>query len=531
MILSKESLHDHFRQKEPNPIKFKIYYLISYILSIVVYAIFTKTLSNLTNVLSKIEVNLVILITSFIFIVSFFTLIQILISTKFNNLQFKLIEYYKNIPLTLINYLYLTRIYYMNINNFNYYFLSLSTIYFSIQSIINIILIEADDKKFNNLFFKFLFRYFFFISKSMSLILYLSTYNDDLSSPKSSSKVFISMFTFILVSFILSCTCFFIKTRLNFFQIFFESYIFLIDFNDKFFKCTLSKSLNKISLDIKLSRIQTVIYFLVNFIFILTSSYFWFFNSIEIYQQNQQKTMILSSLIEEKNKLIILSLMDLEEKIRIRQFELVIVFGSLTIAMLAYYIHYTFYENRQISEQAQNKKPLMEQARKSIGNCPKVILSIVDSFNDSSSFSTFTDSSIDEKREFTEDSRYNMTNLNRQKSCSLQFSSIAYESNLVFGYDTSSGVISSDTSMSSIYYDFCKFYRYSEAGNIWQNEKTFNRSTITTNTLTMHNKQFSNSVDGTINSKVMDWIKKADIEENSIKLSPKFHSTNLDLKF
>lgn len=531
MIVSNKLLNEQSTKKEPNLIKLKVYYLTSYVLSIVMFVIFTKTMSSLTDVLSKIQVNLVIITTSFLFIVSLFLIIQILISTKFNSFQFKLIEYFKNIPLTFVSYFYLTRIYYIKINNYNFYFLLLTTVYFSLQSIINIVLIESYNKNFKNLIFKFLFRYFFFISKSMSLILYLSTYNDNFSSPKSSYKVFISSFTFIFLSFTLSCTWYFVKTKLNFFQLFFESCVFLVDYNDKFFKCNLSKSLNKISLDIKLSKIQTVIYFLVNFISILTSSYFWFFNSIEVYQQIQEKTMVLSLLIEEKNKLTILNLIDLEEKISIRQFELVIVFGSLTIAMLAYYIHYSYYEIEQkdgIDTNFLNRKSLMEQARKSIGNCPKVIPSIVDSLNDCSSLSTLTNSSTDEKIDFMNDTRYDITNLNRQKSFSLQFSSFEYEDRLIFAYDTSSSVISSDTSISSIYQELSNYYKFSEAGTFWQSEKTINRSTITTNSLTKHNKKFSNSIEGTINSKVMEWIKKANIEENEINLTPKFHSTNLD---
>lgn len=515
--------------------KFKVYYSISNLLSIVIFALFVKTLSNTDNILNKSEINTIIIITSSLNLIASFSLITILTSNESKNFQCKLIEYCKNVPLTFIAYFYLTRIYYIKLNNYYFFILLLATLYFSIQSILNLILIEAKNSKLVNQIFKFLFRYFFFVSKSMSLVLYLSTFNDDIASSKSSFKVFFSFVTFILVTFILSSTWFYFKSKLNFFQILFESFIFLIDYNDKFFKYVLSKSVKKANLDIKLSKIQTVIYFIVNFIFILTSSYFWFFNSIEIYQQNQQKTTLLSLLIEEKNRLIILNLIDLEEKIRLRQFELVVVFGSFIIAILAFYIHYSFYENEQGVEKYPhflNRQSLMEQARKSLGNCPEAIPSVVDSFNECSSLSSLTDTSLSQKFDYYVDSRNNFTNLNKQKSFSLHFSSIPYEDKIIYGYDTSSGVISSTTSISSIYKEFSNFYRFSEPFSLWQSEKTFDKSSMTINNLSLHNRKLEQSAIVNTNSKVLTWIEKSGSQENDLtKLSPKFHSTNLDFLF
>ncbi|RNA19274.1 hypothetical protein BpHYR1_021375 [Brachionus plicatilis] len=78
------------------------------ILSIVIFVLFAKTLSSLTNILTKTEVNVIVAISSCLNLISSFILIQILLSAKFNNFYCKLIEFSKNIPLTLITYLYLT---------------------------------------------------------------------------------------------------------------------------------------------------------------------------------------------------------------------------------------------------------------------------------------------------------------------------------------------------------------------------------------------------------------------------------------
>ncbi|RNA19273.1 hypothetical protein BpHYR1_021374 [Brachionus plicatilis] len=265
----------------------------------------------------------------------------------------------------------------------------------------------------------------------MSLILYLSTFSDDIASPKS---------------------------------ILYESYILLVDYNEKFFKPDLKKS-------------------------------------------------------------------HTEEKIRMRQFELVVVFGSFIIAMLAYYIHYSYYDDGHEIEKLPsflNRRSLMEQARLSLGNCPKIIPSIIDSFDEGSSLSSLTDSSLNQQLDYSEQFKYNFTNLNKQKSFSLQFSSIPYEDKQIYGYDTSSGVISSATSISSIYKEFSNFYRFSEPFSVWQSELTFDKSSMTINNLSKHNRQFDQTENMTTNLKVMDWIKKADGQGNDVKTSPKFHSTNLD---
>ncbi|CAF0980507.1 unnamed protein product [Brachionus calyciflorus] len=291
--------------------------------------------------------------------------------------------------------------------------------------------------------------------------------------------------------------------------------------------------ITKQKLNLNLTSIQVLIYFTIQFILVLTSSYFWFFNSFDFYQQNQDKTTLLSLIIEQKNRIVLLNLIELEEKIKMRQFELVIVIGSFIISVLSYYIYYTYYfpiETEVKKIEVLNRRSLMEQARQFSNNSQLNMPSItIDSFHDTSSISSITESSLTNMTESIvssnpEESKLR-TNMNKHKSLSLHFS-IPYEEKFIYGYETSSGVISSASSLSSVYKEISYFHRFSEPFTMWSScNGTLNKSSITVNNLNLHNKQFDEQIEkSNTNNKIMEWFRKEGEElEIEIKKRLKLH--------
>lgn len=563
-----------------NKTKLKIYFLFTNLLTNTAFVLLAKCLHSIQIP------NALIAFFSILSLASFILAILIFLNKLSSSFYFQLNEYFKNLPLAYISYFYFTKVSYQkSTDEFTHYFLLTSSIYFSLVSIFNCVLIEHFRRELKpiNILFQFLFRYFNFISKSMSLILYLSTSSDETSNSNSSSngKILTNVVSYLTLSYLVYFVWYLLKLKyseLNIVKSLFESFKMLIDFNDKYFNRNEPRKFNSINL----TSVQVVLYNLVQLLVQLACAYHWYFKAIELYKTAQNKTTLLSLLTEINNRNALINLYELEEKLKVRQFELVTVIGSVVISMLSYYIYYSYYYeilpvktmeikniNGAISNQyinpSFNRKSTLERARLSltvegIEPIPTMFDKLdgfsIGTFGQSSSIGSISsfvssqttqieengkeascsscssvDTDLNNSDSFTKSSYSSSAssfepNFNRHKSMSLYHKKgMSYSDRYMFGYETSSGVMSSASSLSSIYNDL-SYFKNNEPSTLWTiPSKTINKTTMTTNNLSLFNKQAVEANKQCFNDKVLVWFNRNNVNSNVI--NTKSLSTNI----
>lgn len=268
------------------------------------------------------------------------------------------VQYLKELPLAFVCYFYLEKIYSQSHKtncSFYYYFTLFMSFYFSLIGIFNCILIESNLNReqptsSNSLMFHFLFRYFNFLSKSIPLVLLISSAD---SSNLFSIKLIILLYICISILLFFICNLRSIRTKSKqtneatsntneITQSFYESFKMFIDFNHTFFKSS-SESQRILKL-FKLATLKLVMLFFTQFVLIVSSAYIWFYRAVYIYNSSRSHTTLLSILTKYNNsRIALINLFEFEEKIKFRQLNFIIVIGSAFISYLSYYIYFTYY--------------------------------------------------------------------------------------------------------------------------------------------------------------------------------------------
>lgn len=283
------------------------------------------------------------------------------------------ISYFYELPLSLFTFFCFTQVYYLptRVDTLYLTVLVVASLYFSFIGILNCVLIEnlnrlrSKQTNYFGLFFSFLFRYFFFVSRAISFILLLSTYNDDLSNESKFMRYqlpasFHLAWIYLLLSFLLLNLywTFFISPKRQWtLGIGYESFKMLIDYNHSFFRPNKIKHIKfhetKSSLlKINLNKLIMIVHMSLRVLVQLSFAYFWYFKAILIYNHNQSKTTLLSLLSGLNTRLSLLNLYELEEKLKLRQLSLVTIIGCILISILCYFIYYAYYFSRHDLELA-----------------------------------------------------------------------------------------------------------------------------------------------------------------------------------
>ena len=285
------------------------------------------------------------------------------------------ISYFYELPLSLFTFFCFTQVYYMrSVNSLHLGVLVVASLYFSFVGILNCVLIEnlnrlrspqPTTKTYMGLFFSFLFRFFFFLSRALSFTLLLSTYNDDLSNESKFMRSqlpdsFHLAWIYLLIAFLIfNIYWMFVvdnggskRRRQWTFRCAYESFKMLIDYNHLFFRPLKNLKLFKINWIMTLHMSLRV---LVQ----LSFAYFWYFKAILIYNRNQSKTTLLSLLSGLNTRLSLLNLYELEEKLKLRQLSLVTMIGCILISVLCYFIYYSYYASRHDSIEIKIKSSLV----------------------------------------------------------------------------------------------------------------------------------------------------------------------------
>ena len=576
------------------------YFLLINTLAAVLFTLLSISLYNLTfkHRLALITVVTIIVLLSIISIMSIIIAILQTIRLKPSSLdltqqQFfgfqSMIQYIQFLPLAYISFFFFSQYNYLKSTKpFDYTVLIVCTIYFSVFGILNLVLTEIkllenylrfDTKK---VLFLFLFRFFFFTSKLISIVLFFSTRSDysffssditenstvtTFESHTHSIKI-LFIFLFYAIS---SYTIYFLwyfrvnkDKQTQFANIFFEPYKMLIDFNDNFFDRQQALNESKLNSRFKndsslekfirnllnFNSITVIVYFFYNIASQLIFAYYWYFCSIVTLGKIIQSRINIFNILNSKT--LLLNLNELEEILKFRQLLLVTVLGSILITILAYHIFYQYYfKNEFVGSSCTDNKinlrkhSLLEKARYPMKyelntNDHTIDGFSIDSFHHSSTISTV--SSTYEKRTHEScpprASSINQLNLlttqmyrNDIDSLSLSSDSSKFSSSFSFfssinldhnkatkiaGSDTSSGVNSSTTSLSSIYKQFNNLSSYEpystwEAANVnsvrnYKNLVTFTNQKFH-NMLSVQSKlEFKNSNAHSVNEKVSSWF-------------------------
>lgn len=333
----------------------RIYYIINNLSTLCVFALLSKCLYSLYPSITA----TILFVTSYTFatvvsISSIYFSPESKSSVTLNSLtKYQLVEYFKNTPLCYLTFYYFTRLSCLkSTNTFDYNLLLLSTVYFSLQTVINCILTEIRPSsllpiRFTSILFLFLFRYFAFLAKTISSVLLFSTLTDPnfVAVLRSSSdldnlelflakNIYLLTVIFLIVLFIFFFAWYLIKYNNeshrhdHLFCAAFESYKMLIEYNVRL-------------LDTKMSR---VLFQCGQFLLHLIAAYFWYYRAVIVLAKARTKTTILGLLTKQNHLRILVDLYELEEKLKTRQFELVCVLGSILISYLAQYIYFAYYE-------------------------------------------------------------------------------------------------------------------------------------------------------------------------------------------
>lgn len=354
-------------------VKFRLYLLLMNVLSLFVFMIFIKGLYNMNNtrIINQFNLNSITITFGVISILS------ILINMEFIRKRLKiksflkltqLFQYIKELTLAFISFYYFTKVSNNSYNQFNYYFLLTITIYFSTIGILNCVLIDEliskidqtspSGFKLQNFSFLFLFRYFYFLSKLMGFALFLTSYNDNFNQDHQNElKNYLFMFLIFTAYLLISFSVYFFVYLYYIYQnqndiliviikCCFESFKMLIDFNHEYFE-----SKNRIFSSTKWFRIMSLILYMSFQIFIqFLCWYVWYFNAFFIFNQIKTTTSLLSLLASSNSRLSLINLIELEQKLKTRQLEFIIIVGSIIISMLSYHIYYTYYFEEPIEK-------------------------------------------------------------------------------------------------------------------------------------------------------------------------------------
>lgn len=466
--------------------KLKSYYLVNNLLTILIVLLLLKFMYKFNN--STITTSLLFVgsVYACLTVVSFVLILSNLGGSTTG--KYEAIEYVKNIPLCYVTFYYFTKINYVkSADVFEYNFLLISTMYVSLQSIVNLILLQFGSScvRFVSFFFLFLFRYFFFLAKMFSAVLFLSTFDDasfinfiahDSTTNSVESLICKKVYTlcgfYALIAYLAYSVWYLAKYKResNLFRIGFEAYKIFVDFNEAFFVNSRSFLL--------------VLYMAFTFIVHVVLAYFWYFRAILYYTTARAKITLISLVASRlNNSMLVENLLELEEKLKNRQFELVCVMGSMVVCFLAEFIYYAYYP-MDISQQEQKKVCIVDEAPKvddgfsvnSYKHSSSVFSSSSFTRSTSSSSSSEDDNHTDEYMQYV---KKHQDQRRKSMECSTcgdasTMDKYVFDSDMFTGassslysfaagdkifrldYETSSGVISSETtsSMSSIYNDF-----------------------------------------------------------------------------
>ena len=438
----------------------------------------------------------------------------ILISFRFKETTFSLFSFYLLLTSVQLK------------TNLKYYTLIGLFIYFSLIGLLTCVVLENLDKfqtksaSLRHLAFLLLFRYFFFIWKWLSILLLIASLNDDLNW-----ELKLSIKLSLYIYLISSLTVYFIwhyfhiskKSRLSilnrFIQSIYEAFTLLFDYSHNYLYCSNAKLLES---QVRNGLIKKVSFFLALILVQLYLGYLWYYRTVLTYTSNLRKTSLFTLLTKINTGAELMNLAELEEKIKLRQMLLVVISGSIFISILCYHIYYSYYYEETLELYVKDESTTIPRS------CPtetgQVSISVVDNINEIDGFSfdsyqqssSISSSSVSPTfKQKIKCSTCSETNLEETLSLSLMQnaakSTVRHDRLSHFyslrpkktEHDTSSGIISSTSSLSSVYHNLSYFKNLED----WNTKL---RSNITLS-VKSEPKNVSNE---NFEDKIMVWFKK-----------------------
>lgn len=350
----------------------RIYYIINNLSTLCVLILLSKCLYTLYPSITAI----ILFLSSYTF-ATVFSISSIQLSSSSSSVslttRYQLVEYFKNTPLCYLTFYYFTRLNCLkSTNSFDYNLLVLSTVYLSVQTVVNCILVEIRTStlprlRLTPIFFHFLFRYFAFLTKIISTVLLYATLTDpaflavlrsslDLDSLELALARHVHSLAalFLLTCFVLFAVWHLLKTRHRplgrhyLARAAFESYKLMIEYNERLIRGWSTR----------------IAFMCVQFFMHIVAAYFWYYRAVIVLAKARAKTTLIGLLTRSNHLRVLMDLYELEEKLKTRQFEVVCVLGALLISFLSSHIYYTYYNMDEDENQDDMRKKEMASTLK-----------------------------------------------------------------------------------------------------------------------------------------------------------------------
>lgn len=408
---------------------FQAFFILTNLATFISFIAFVKCLADLNAT----SVHTISILFGISYALTFILLLNFTRSMRFlNNFELRpelfsssiqLTSYVKELPLAFIAFYYFTQVSYLKTTpSFHYYYLLALSIFLSACGILNCIvadkfLVCQNQFSVAKFTFLFVFRYFFFIARTMGLVIFLSTFNDTNRQNHQPTTDFVN-FTFssyLLILFVIYFLCYWCfssqrSTRTTVQQIAtrllntsFESIKLLIDFNDRYFQnkrilCVL------FGRKITMNFIKLLLFWLLQIGLQIFFAYFWYIKALVLFRSDQSKTTLFSLLSKVRTRIALYNLYELEIKLKHRQLELITITGSFVIAFLSFHIYETYYKEndskyKMNQDQIQQVSTIEKVRRTSSPKHPDLILDdqidgfSIDTYQQSSSINTSSESS------------------------------------------------------------------------------------------------------------------------------------------
>ena len=264
----------------------------------------------------------------------------------FQRIAIQLSSYLKEFPLALISFYYFAQYSHLKSTSlFNYFFLLATSVTFSLIGVLNCVLAENISRpaQFLSIFFSFIFRHFYFLSRVMGLALLLSAYNNTV-------LIYFLFVVYMLILFLIYFIWYWsfcpIETTgfmRRLFRTAFEAFKLLVDFNEKYFSSKRMIRINCIHAEFNVNFVKLICFWFVHLVCQAVFAYFWYFQASVMFDVNMKKTTLFSLLTKSRTRIALVNLYDLESRLRHRQLELISIVGCIVISMLAYHIYYSYY--------------------------------------------------------------------------------------------------------------------------------------------------------------------------------------------
>ena len=278
------------------------------------------------------------------------------------SIAIQLSTYLKEFPLALISFYYFAQYSHLKSTSlFNYFFLLATSVTFTLIGVLNCVIAENISRaaQLLSIFFSFIFRYFYFLTRVMGLALMISAFNNNVIIYFLLVAYMLILFLIYFIWYWLFCSIQTTSLIRRLFTTAFEALKLLVDFNEKYFLPKRIIRISCIRTEFNVNFVKLICFWFVHLASQAVFAYFWYSQASVMFDVNKKKTTLFSLLTKSRTHIALVNLYDLESRLRHRQLELISIVGCIVISMLGYHIYFTYYSqtNATVCESTTKNEP------------------------------------------------------------------------------------------------------------------------------------------------------------------------------